>query len=117
MRAYLHIDNPNEYCHRAVCVEIEVSAVPQSGDCFYMTEDIQSQLSDMMLTYYDRHKDDKYFEKIYGEPAEWKGEKYFQLEDKIWVESVAWGCNDKGVYEPHITLCNDHRKCMCYERN
>ena len=115
MKAYLHIDNPNEYLHPSVCVEIEITAVPHSGDCFYMTEDIQEQLSDMMLDYYERHKKDNFFEEIYGKPKEWKGKRYFQLEDNIWVESIAWTCND-GVYEPHITLCDDKRECSCFKK-
>lgn len=103
MRAYLHIDKPIECSVQEICVRINISAVPRTKDIFYMTEDIQTQLSDMMVTYYDKHKD-WVSHNLWDKPIERNGERYYELDDYIIVESIEWIYNDNGIYEPYITL-------------
>lgn len=104
MRAYLHIDKPTMCSVQEICIQINISAVPRPRDVFHMTEDIQTQLSDMMVTYYDNHKDWPSHDYLFDKPIERNGKRYYELDDYMIVDYIEWFYNDDGIYEPYITL-------------
>ena len=108
MKAYLHIFNDYEFCHEAVCAEIEIEAVPRIGETFWMDAETQGELEDAAIAFYNtspaRKKLAPYGKTYLYTLESREPEECVDFDDFNYVHGILWKADADGIYRPHIEL-------------
>lgn len=102
MKAYLHIHNTWDFCHKDVRVEIEIDNRPVIGDTFWMGQDELDEFEKQITAYVENASSDCQRD-AYGERNHWHSYG-IHLEDCIFVTGICWIKHEDGKYHMHIEL-------------
>lgn len=102
MKAYLHIHNTWEFCHKEVMAEIEVDNRPMVGDIFWMGEEVQDELEKKIVAYVNSANSSCQRD-AYGERNTFRPFGVC-LDDCIHIVNVLWKRHEDGKYYMHIEL-------------
>lgn len=105
MKAFLHIHNTWEFCHKEVKAEIEIDNRPMVGDYFWMGEETMDKLEKQIAKFVNGQDVDS-IKDAYGElrkPSVWCPNG-ISLADHIHIVNILWKSHEDGKYYMHIEL-------------